>query len=75
MKRLTHILYCMILAAFILGSKNGYVALWRGEDPEPVKVFPYPVSALPLQDQQALKDGIRLESIEQLYALLEDYLS
>ena len=75
MKRMKHILYCMILTAFILGSKNGYVALWRGEDPEPVKVFPYPVSALPLQDQQMLKNGIRLESIDELYALLEDYLS
>jgi hypothetical protein len=65
----------MVLTAFILGSKNGYIALWRGEDPQPVKVFPYPISALPLQDQQALKNGIRLESIDELYALIEDYLS
>lgn len=75
MKRLMHIIYCMVLTAFILGSKNGYVALWKGEDPKPVKVFPYPISALPLQDQQALKNGIRLDSIDDLYALLEDYLS
>jgi len=75
MKRMKHILYCIVLTAFILGSKNGYVALWKGDDPEPVKVFPYPVSALPLKDQQALKSGIRLETMEDLYALLQDYLS
>lgn len=61
--------------SFILGSHNGYVALWEGDDPEPKKVFPYSVSSLPQADQKRLEEGIHVESKRELIQLVEDYLS
>ena len=68
-------IYLTLLFAFVLGSHNGYIALWEGSDPDPVKVFPYRVSSLPAADQQRLEAGIRLETKEELVKLVEDYLS
>ncbi len=61
--------------AFLLGSYEGYVALWKGCDPDPYKVFPYSVASLPPADQRALAEGIRIEDEKALIQLLEDYLS
>lgn len=68
-------LYLSLIFLFILGCKDGYIALWRDSDPEPVRVFPYSVSSLPEADQKALEKGIRIESEEDLLRLMEDYLS
>jgi hypothetical protein len=65
----------MLLSAFLLGSHNGYIALWRENDPKPIRVFPYKVSSLPLADQILLKRGIRLDRTEDLAKLAEDYMS
>ena len=67
--------YLALFWAFLLGSHEGFVALWIPPNLEPVKVFPYSVSALPPADQQLLKNGILVESKEKLDSLLEDYLS
>ena len=61
--------------SFVLGSHNGYVALWEGNDPEPKEVFPYRVSSLPEADQKRLEQGIRLKNRRELIELVEDYLS
>lgn len=74
MKKLRYI-YCILLLGFLLGIKDGRVALWVDDDPQPVQVFPYPVSLLPKADQEALKNGIKIGSSEELRSLLEDYLS
>lgn len=68
-------MYFSLFFLFILGCRDGYIALWKDSDPEPVRVFPYSVASLPEADRQALEKGIRLESREELLALLEDYLS
>ena len=68
-------IYLALFLTFLLGDYGGFIALWIPPDPEPVKVFPYSLSSLPARDQQRLKEGIRLESREQLLSLLEDYLS
>lgn len=68
-------LYLALVFAFLLGAKDGFVALWKDSQPEPVKVFPYQVSSLPREDQLRLEKGIPIESKEKLLALLEDYLS
>lgn len=67
--------YLTLVCAIILGSYNGYIALWTGENHQPTKVFPYSVQSLPPADQKRLEDGIEISSPEQLYALLQDYLS
>lgn len=61
--------------AFILGSKDGFIALWREGEANPVKIFPCRISALPEADRAALEQGVRIESETDLVRLLEDYLS
>ena len=68
-------LYFSLIFLFILGCKDGFIALWKDSDPEPVRVFPYSVQSLPPADQKALEKGIPIEDAEDLKHLLEDYLS
>ncbi len=63
-----------LLLGLLLGVKDGFVALWKGQDPEPYKVFPYAVSSLPKAAQQALRAGIPIESMEDLERLIKNYL-
>lgn len=65
----------LVLAGFLLGVHDGYIALWKGEDPEPVRVFPYSAELLPPEDRAALEKGIPIRSREDLTALLEDFCS
>jgi hypothetical protein len=67
--------YLTLFSAFLLGSHRGFLALWINGDVEPVQVFPYSVASLPPADQQSLEKGIRIDSREELAAILEDYLS
>ena len=64
-----------LLFGFLLGVQNGYVALWKDGNPEPVRVFPYLAENLPDPDRQALEQGIHLDNKLQLIRLIEDYLS
>ena len=59
----------------ILGSWEGYVALFQKGKSEPSQIFPCPVASLPLLDQQALEEGILVRNDRDLQQLLEDYLS
>ena len=67
--------YIALFCLFLLGSYKGYIALWNDKNKDPVKVFPYSVQSLPPADQKRLNKGIEISSVEQLYKLLEDYLS
>lgn len=76
MKRFRFVPVCLtLLLGLILGSHNGYIALWTEDSPEPKKVFPYKVTSLPPVDQKALEQGIHIGSAQELAQLLEDYLS
>ena len=68
-------LYLALVLGFILGIRDGYVALWKDGSRDPVEVFPYQASFLPPSDQRALENGIHLDSTDELNRLLEDYLS
>lgn len=74
MKRYHH-LSILFLFGFLLGVHQGKVALWKDDDPKPVRVFPYSAQLLPPADRQALEEGIRFESEEDLMRLIKDYLS
>ena len=65
----------IVLLGFLLGIHEGKIALWKDNDPEPIKVFPYSAEMLPEADQKALQKGIEIKSMKQLYSLIEDYLS
>ena len=64
-----------ILLGLLLGTWNGSLALLEEGRPEPVRVFPCPVSCLPRADQQALSTGIPVENAGRLTQLLEDFVS
>ena len=67
--------YFILIFAFLLGCRDGFVALWKIPEPEPVYIFPYSTASVPPADRQRLETGIRVESARELMALLEDYLS
>lgn len=64
-----------LLLVFLLGIHEGRIALWKDGDSTPWRVFPYPVAALPLQTQQQLQKGMRVDTMEDLDRLLENLLS
>lgn len=74
-KRYVHLAMLALCFSFLLGIKDGKVALWKEGQSEPVKTYPYPVSMLPKVARDALKEGVPLESEQQLYDIIEDYLS
>lgn len=73
--RSPHILYYIAALGYTLGIHQGQLAIWKDGQAEPVKSFPFSVAALPLEDQQLLAEGIRIENLNELTARLEDYLS
>jgi hypothetical protein len=74
MRKLQYI-YCILALGYLIGIHKGFVALWKTEDPEPVRVFNYPAAMLPEADRSLLDKGIRIDSESELHKLLEDYLS
>ena len=75
-KRIINVLLpCSLMLTFFIGVHNGRLALWKDEDPTPCKVFPCPIILLPAKVQEQLKYGVRLETIEDVNRLLENFLS
>lgn len=74
-KNLANVLCSMALFGFLLGVHNGRLALWKNEDPEPYRVYPCPVCVLPRDDQEALRKGIHLDTMEDVSRFLENFLS
>ena len=69
------ILANILLIGFILGIHEGRIALWKDNQKKPMKVFPYQASMLPEEDQKRLEEGLHVDSLNELYKLVEDYLS
>ena len=67
--------YLALFFTFLLGCRDGFIALWKNPAEEPVYVFPYSITSLPPADQRDLKKGIPIESGKELAGILEDYLS
>lgn len=65
----------VLLLGFLLGIREGKIALWKDGEAEPWRVFPYPVAVLPAETQQELKNGIRIDSMDDLDRVLENLLS
>ncbi len=62
-------------AAYTLGVWEGQLAVFEGDAAFPQKLYEVPVSSLPPAEQEKLKAGISVESIDALQLLLEDYTS
>jgi len=74
-RKMTRLLSTVLLAGILIGVHNGRIALWNEGNDKPFKVFPYRASMLPDEQEQMLKNGIRVESMEELQRLVEAYLS
>lgn len=74
MKYLSRI-YLTLVLSFLIGTHEGFIALWTDPAGEPAVVFPYSAASLPPADRKALEKGIPVDTPEQLNRLLEDYLS
>ena len=76
MKNSSKQLLSMLLAfGFLLGLRNGRLALWRDGEPHPEQIYDIRADTLPPADRLRLRQGIRLESREEVWLLLENYLS
>ena len=73
-KRTRRICTMVLLAGFLLGIRDGRLALWRDDDPHPVQIYDIRADSLPPADRLQLRRGIRIESREALWLLLENYL-
>lgn len=71
----TSCLLAAVLLSFLMGVQDGYITLWKTGDDDPLKVFPYQAASLPPEDQAHLREGIVIESGDDLIRLIEDYLS
>lgn len=68
-------LYLSLFWVFLLGSHDGFLALWIPPAEEPAAVFPCRVSSLPPADARLLEKGISVDTREELMGLLEDFIS
>ena len=72
MKRL---LSTALLLGFLLGIHEGRLTLWRDGQTHPEQVYDIRADTLPPADRLQLRRGIRAESREELWLILENYLS
>lgn len=63
------------LLGFLLSVHEGRIAIWKDGADKPWKIFPYPVIVLPAETQSQLRQGIRIDSMEDLDRFLENLLS
>ena len=73
-KRMRRICTMTLLAGFLLGIRDGRLTLWQDGDLHPVQVYDIRADSLPHADQLRLRRGIRVDSREALWLLLENYL-
>lgn len=62
-------------SGYLLGEYNGRVSVLAPDTGEPEMIFDIFVRTLPVPDQELLKQGIRVETYEELTRLIEDYIS
>ena len=58
---------------FLLGLRGERVALWREGESHPEQIYDIRADTLPPADCLQLRRGIRLESREDVWAVLENY--
>lgn len=65
----------MVLAlGFLLGIRDGKLTLWRDGIERPEQVYDIRADSLPPADRLLLERGLRCDSREELWQVLENYL-
>lgn len=62
-------------AAYTLGVWEGMLAVFEGDAAFPMKLYEVAVASLPADEQARLREGISVNSADELQRLLEDYTS
>lgn len=65
--------FCLLLG-FLLGIRSGQVAIWKNEDPQPIRIFPWSAALLPPPIRQALEHGIYVEDDSDIGKLIDEML-
>jgi len=60
---------------YTLRDCNGMLAVYAGDDPEPIQIFEVFTDSLPPQDSARIRAGIGAQDDKELQALIEDYTS
>ena len=63
----------LLCFGFLLGLRGERVALWREGEAHPEQIYDIRADTLPPADYLQLRRGIRLESREAVWAVLENY--
>lgn len=63
------------ISYYIVSEYNGQIAVFVNDDKTPVKIYDSYISTLPQKDQETLKEGIKVETQEELQLIIEDYTS
>lgn len=74
MKRLFKQAAMVLVLGFLLGVRDGRLTLWRDGTPQPEQVYDIRADSLPPADRLMLERGLRCESREELWQMLENYL-
>ena len=73
-RKMTHMTALLLLPGFLLGIHRGKVTLWRSGSSRPEQIYDIRADTLPPADQVLLRRGIAVETAEELWAILENYL-
>lgn len=68
-------LAAILLAGYLLGIRSGHVALWKQNDTQPLRIFPWSANMLPQKIRAALEQGIHVEADSDIGRLIEDMIS
>lgn len=60
---------------YMLKTYNGKLAVYSSDSDTPIEITDASVAKLPKSDQQALKEGIKVDTKKELDRLLEDFCS
>lgn len=69
----TNLTALCLAAGFLIGIHNGRIGIWKDQDPTPFRVIPCPVFLLTPSQQSALADGIRIDTMEDVEDLIENF--
>ena len=65
----------LVLAGFLLGIHDGRLTLWREGDAHPEQIYDIREDSLPPADRLALRRGIPVKDRQEMWEILENYLS
>lgn len=73
-KHVRRICTLVLAMGFLLGIRDGRLALWQEGSGHPLQIYDIRADTLPPADQLQLRRGIRLQTRQELWQVLENYM-